>query len=769
MRSKSIVERIIQSPIIQTLVIFISGGWIILEITEYFIENFGLNENTRNILLVILLSILPVALFLAWYLNRKEKGALSSGSERKEGSNSFSLKRQKVLLPGILIVIAIGITVGFRTNHKSKLNRALKLTLPALLNEVENIESTNGTQNWNVYQKAQRLTRILRNDPEFNKLWDNTTVPLTIHTVPSKAKIYAKPYSRPDTSWFFLGESPLLDFSFPKGLSRIKIEKTGFETQHDIIFWPYTFPADSLNLDYLLFRADDTPENMVYIPAHLGSYKTTPYLQYLYAGEIWMDRFEVTNQQYKSFMDAGAYTNPVFWEHEFVDGKDTLEFDKAIDRFKDKTGWPAPINWEQGSFPRGEENLPVTGISWYEASAYANFVDKELPTIFHWVYLSEAHAAAEIVKFGNYDKEGPEVGGTYQSQTRYGVYDMPGNVSEWIYNTVGNDRFIKGGNFREPSYWYNYRIGVSPWRRDELIGFRCMKYINDTLRNELSQDFRFNDRDFSNAEPVSDEVFNMIADLYRYEKEDLNPVIKSRVETEDWIKETVMVDVPYEDTPLELAVFLPTNAQAPFQSVIYYPGLSALNESSSAGMILESTWMDFLLKGGRAMIWPAYYGTFGRGKIESESLQTYRQTHSYRVIDAQIACDYIGTRQDFDAERIAFAGVSWGGYVAPYILSIEERIKLGILALFGVQSSDEYPWRDQINYLPRVKIPMLLLAGRYDPDYSIKQQQAFYDFLGTPENEKEWKIYESTHYIPRNDMINESLNWLDKYFGPVNK
>jgi dipeptidyl aminopeptidase/acylaminoacyl peptidase len=186
-------------------------------------------------------------------------------------------------------------------------------------------------------------------------------------------------------------------------------------------------------------------------------------------------------------------------------------------------------------------------------------------------------------------------------------------------------------------------------------------------------------------------------------------------------------------------------------------------------MILEDARMDFFLKGGIALIWPVYYGTYGRGKIESESLQTFRQMHSYRIIDAQIACDYIDTRMDFDAERIAFVGVSWGGFVAPYILSIEERIKLGILILFGVQSSGEYPWYDQINYLPRIKIPMLLLAGRYDPDYSLKQQQAFYDFLGTTENEKEWKIYESTHWIPRNDLINESLNWLNKYFGPVNK
>jgi predicted esterase len=769
LRSKTFIERIIHNPIIQTLVIFISGGWIILEITEYFIENFGLNENARNILLITLLSILPIALFLAWYLTRKVKGALSSGSEHKERRRSLSLKRQKVLLPGTLIIIAIGITIGFRMSHQSKLNLAQKNVLPALLKEIEKIEETNGTQNWNVYHNAQKLRRILRNDPNFIELWDNITVPLTINTVPSKAKIYAKPYSRPDTSWHFLGKTPLLNFSFPKGLSRIKIEKPGCETQHDIIFEFYGNSSDSLNFDYTLFEADDIPENMVYIPGHQGGYKTTPFLDALYAGDIWMDRYEVTNQQYKLFIDTGGYSNPDYWKNQFIDGEDTLDFDIAIDRFRDKTGWPGPLNWEQGDFPLGEEDIPVTGISWYEASAYARYVNKELPTLFHWVYASEPHAAAEIVKFGNFDQESPAAGGTYQSQTRFGTYDLPGNVSEWVFNATGSNRIIIGGNFQEPTYWFNNRLGISPWTRNDLIGFRCMRYINDTLRNELSQDFRPNERDFSNAEPVSDELFSMIKDLYRYEKEDLNSVIESRVETEDWIKETVFVDVPYEDSPMEIRVFLPTKAKAPFQSVLYYPGLNVLYESSTAKMNLENTWIDFFLKGGRALIWPVYYSTYGRGDIEVENWQTRRQVYSYRMIDAQIACDYIETRNDMDKDRIAFAGVSWGGFIAPYILAIEERIKLGILILFGVQSSDEYPWYDQINYLPRVKIPMLLLAGRYDPDYSMKQQQAFYDFLGTPENEKEWKIYESTHYIPRKDLINESLNWLDKYFGPVNK
>ena len=147
-----------------------------------------------------------------------------------------------------------------------------------------------------------------------------------------------------------------------------------------------------------------------------------------------------------------------------------------------------------------------------------------------------------------------------------------------------------------------------------------MRYINDTLRNELSQDFHPNERDFSNAEPVSDEVFRVIKDLFRYEKEDLklssNRELKLKIGSgrQFW-------EEPYEDTPMELAVFLPTNAKAPFQSVLYYPGVNARDESSSAGMILENTGIDFYLKGGRAFIWPAYYSTYGRGEIEADNMK----------------------------------------------------------------------------------------------------------------------------------------------------
>jgi TolB-like protein len=118
MKSKSFIERIIRNPIIQTFVIYISGGWIILEITEYFIENFGLSESARNILLIILVSIFPVVIVLSWYLSKKQMDSEKTGTggyakkpltvpENRNKRILFSLRRPQILFPGILIIVII--------------------------------------------------------------------------------------------------------------------------------------------------------------------------------------------------------------------------------------------------------------------------------------------------------------------------------------------------------------------------------------------------------------------------------------------------------------------------------------------------------------------------------------------------------------------------------------------------------------------------------------------------------------------------------------
>ena len=102
------------------------------------------------------------------------------------------------------------------------------------------------------------------------------------------------------------------------------------------------------------------------------------------SGDFFMDIFEVTNRQYKAFVDAGGYTDPGCWTNSFVRDGQTLPFEEAMALFVDQTGRAGPSGWQVGSYPAGEDDLPVGGVSWYEASAYACFVDKALPTVYHW-------------------------------------------------------------------------------------------------------------------------------------------------------------------------------------------------------------------------------------------------------------------------------------------------------------------------------------------------------------------------------------------------
>ena len=699
---------------------------------------------------------------------KHEPDDIVENKEDASASKSLARKFNKSFSYFLIILVCLLIlaVVGFFIKRNNDKQIALNDTLPSLNEEIRYINQTEGKKNWEVYQKLLGINKNLRKRPEFNELWNSVTFSLTINTNIPAAKVYAKPYSNPDTLWYYLGKTPLQNYMFPKGLSRIKIEKPDYETQYDIVmkFFQSTSSGDTLH--YRLFKRDEVPEDMVFIPGQMADNGSTPYLPLVFRGDYWMDRFEVTNAQYKTFLDSGGYKNPVYWKFPFVDGKDTIPFEIAKNRFRDKTGWYGPVNWEMGDIPKGEEDLPVTGISWYEAAAYASFVRKDLPTIFHWVSISMPHAAPEIIKLANFDSKGPAKKGTFNSMTRYGTFDLPGNVSEWIYNSNGNNRLVIGGNYREPSYLYNMRVSISPWTRNDLIGFRCIRYVNDTLKQQLTQNFKQPNRDYQNLQPVSDEVFEVYKELFKLNDPDLDPVIISKSESTYWTEETVSIDVPYENAPMKILLFIPVDYKPPYQTIVYMPGINAIYSNSMDDMSTDN--IDFFIKSGRAVVWPVYYSTFGRGAIKPTNLYTWKQVHKNIMIDFQIACDYLQTRNDIDTDKLAYFGVSWGGALAAYLLAIDDKIKLGILSLFGISSLEKYTYKefDQIDYVPHIKIPMLLLGGRYDPDYVMEQQKAFYDFLGTPESNKKWIIYESTHWIPREDLINESLSWLDKYFGP---
>lgn len=89
----------------------------------------------------------------------------------------------------------------------------------------------------------------------------------------------------------------------------------------------------------------------------------------------YLDRFCVTNEQFQKFVDAGGYEQLEFWHEESL---------PALLDFVDHTGCPGPRYWSDGQFANGDGRLPVVGISWFEAWAFARWVGKRLPSDAEW-------------------------------------------------------------------------------------------------------------------------------------------------------------------------------------------------------------------------------------------------------------------------------------------------------------------------------------------------------------------------------------------------
>jgi pimeloyl-ACP methyl ester carboxylesterase len=88
------------------------------------------------------------------------------------------------------------------------------------------------------------------------------------------------------------------------------------------------------------------------------------------------------------------------------------------------------------------------------------------------------------------------------------------------------------------------------------------------------------------------------------------------------------------------------------------------------------------------------------------------------------------------------------------------------LIVGGFSLQRPMPEVDQINFAPRVRIPVLMLNGRFDFFFPVDaSQRPMFETLGTPRSDKRHLLYETGHGIPRVELIKETLDWLDRYQG----
>jgi dienelactone hydrolase len=438
--------------------------------------------------------------------------------------------------------------------------------------------------------------------------------------------------------------------------------------------------------------------------------------------------------------------------------------------FRDATGRPGPATWELGTFPKGQEKHPVAGVSWYEAAAYAEFAGKSLPTIYHWNRAAQTQASQLAVPGSNFQGAGTVPVGSAGAVSGFGTTDMAGNVKEWCLNeSRGGRRFILGGGFGEPTYMFIDQDAQAPMDRQTNFGFRCVKLPAPPpagATEKIEPPFR----DFLKEKPVSDEVFRAYKGLYAYDKSDLNARVEETESTDEWTREKVSFAAAYGGERVIAYVYLPKNAARPCQPVLFFPGSSAIHMDK----FFLSPYADFIPRSGRALIAPVFKGTFERRdglKSDYPEPTAYFRDHMIAwAKDVGRSLDYLETRKDVDASKAAYLGLSWGGAVAPIILAVEGRFRTAVLESGGLEFQNALPEADQINFVSRVKLPVLMLNGRYDHFFPVESSQVpLYRLLGTPATDKKHVVYESGHAVPRKNFIKETLDWLDKYLGPVKR
>ena len=218
------------------------------------------------------------------------------------------------------------------------------------------------------------------------------------------------------------------------------------------------------------------PAGMVYVPggdylmgSDEGDELSRP-AHFISVRPFFIDRTEVTNQAYREFIDA--------------------------------TGYDSPPTWKDGALQPGDEEMPVTGVTWYDAAAYAAWAGKRLPTEAEWEFAARGTEGRKYPWGNDWEPGSANVDNTSNALRRVGegrsnplgIFDLAGNAWEWTASDArsypGGKEFpqsrlrlkiIRGGNFKSnsesSSSIFRGYYGASGEKDYGSTSFRCVKDI----------------------------------------------------------------------------------------------------------------------------------------------------------------------------------------------------------------------------------------------------------------------------------------------------
>ena len=275
-----------------------------------------------------------------------------------------------------------------------------------------------------------------------------------------------------------------------------------------------------------------------------------------------------------------------------------------------------------------------------------------------------------------------------------------------------------------------YDVSQAPaFDRSPKNGFRCVRYLDrEKIPERVFGPVDWTTRDYAKSKPVSDAIFQLYTDQFSYDRLELNPVVEKRISLPDMIREKVTFDAAYAKERVITLLFLPGKL---IPNDHFLPGF-VRSLGADSDKLTDERLIDFIVKSGRAVVYPVYYGTYERNEIgvnfdmhwPSKKYQNaYTELLIKYVKDFGRTIDYLSTRKDIDTSKLAFYGFSWGARLGCLIPAVDRRLKASVLLLGGFAADASLrPEADEFNYAPRVHIPTLMLEREVRRHLSLRNR-----------------------------------------------
>ena len=745
-------------------------GWLLIQAAALIFPELQLPGWTVTFVTILVIFCFPIALFLAWAYELTPSGIHRTAPARNDARDD---RAAPLLGYGVTAVAAavIGAAAFWLLDSDSDAEW-LAAALPR-------IEDHLSVADWeSAYRLVREVQERFPESPELEGLWTRVSWTVSIPSEPPGARVYRRAFGQ-EGDWEDLGVTPLDGIRIPFGLSEIRLELDGYRTVQRTLGgghlnWDTLSPgvgaADMLYVGPDVYRLDKE-DSLAADKVRVSGWTFATAGRDLELQDYFLGKYEVTNEEFKTFVEAGGYQRPNLWDPVVLNGA-PIPWEEAIKLFRDRTGRPGPSTWSAGDYPDGEGDMPVSGISWYEAAAYARFVGQELPSAHHWQQALATSTFPWLLPLSNFAGDGPRRVTESRAMSYSGAFDMVGNVREWTANSIGDEKIILGGNWNDPYYIAGTADASAPaLDRSDGNGFRlAMTFDSPEVTAAVKSPIAARSTAASTVErePVSDEIYAAYSRVFDYDRTPLNERVENTDETRVWVRQRITFDSAYAADRVVLYLYLPTAGVAPYQTIVYWSGWDTFRLDNVDHYFARQ--IDFIVKSGRAVAFPVLRGTFERRVGDARERPAFN-TVAWRdnAIDAlkdiRRTIDYLETRRDIDINSLAYFGYSWGGVNAPITLAQEDRFKVAIIDIGLMPSMPSTPEVDPLNSLPRIHIPSLMLSGEFDPMVARADAEKFFELIGVSPNDKRHVVALGGHFIPRDLLIRETLDWLDRYLG----